>query len=73
MGALYPAVAEPREMRPDKELDPINKALDRLSGEQAVWVGARKGLVAMSPHIFGCMDRLSLALAMSSCSGCLSL
>ncbi len=63
LGALYPAVGELREMPPNKEVDPINKALDWVGGEQATWVRTRKGLVAMSPHIFGRIDRLSLALA----------
>jgi hypothetical protein len=63
LGALYPAVGELREMPPNKNVDPISKAIDRLSGEQATWVRGRRGLVAMSPHIFGRIDRLSLALA----------
>jgi hypothetical protein len=34
-----------------------------MSGEQAAWVRSRRGLVKLSPHIFGRIDRLSLALA----------
>lgn len=63
LGALSPVVAELKEMPPNKEPDLVEKAIERISGEQATWVRTRKGLVAMSPHMFGRMDRLSSALA----------
>jgi hypothetical protein len=63
LGALYPAVGELREMPANKGADPLSKAIDRVSGEQATWARTRKGLVAISPHLFGRIDRLSLALA----------
>jgi hypothetical protein len=50
-------------MLPNKEPDLVNKAIEQISGEQATWVRTRKGLVAMSPHIFGRQDRLSSAFA----------
>lgn len=63
LGALYPAVAELREMPSNKEPDAFSKAIDRLSGDQATWVRTRRGLLATSPHIFGRMDRLAAAFA----------
>lgn len=63
IGALYPAVGELRELPPNKELDLVNKAIDKLSGEQATWVRTRRALLKISPHLFGRIDRLSLALA----------
>jgi hypothetical protein len=63
LGALYPVITELREMPANKEPDGLAKMLDRLSGEQAAWVRTRKGLIAMSPHAFGRMDRLSAAFA----------
>jgi hypothetical protein len=50
-------------MPPNKDIDSITKALEWVSGEQATWARTRKGLVAMSPHIFGRIDRLSVAQA----------
>jgi hypothetical protein len=63
IGALYPTVGELREMPPNKELDPVNKAIDKLSGEHATWVRTRRALLKISPHLFGRVDRLSLAFA----------
>lgn len=63
LGALTPVVAELKEMPPNREPDLVSKAIEQISGEQATWVRTRKGLVAMSPHMFGRMDRLSLAMA----------
>ena len=63
LGALYPAVAELREMPPNKEPDLLMRAIDGVSSEQASWVRTRKGITAMSPHMFGRMDRLSAAVA----------
>jgi hypothetical protein len=63
LGALYPVVGELREMPPNKDPDLLTKAIDQLSGEQAAWVRTRKGMIAMSPHSFGRMDRLSSAMA----------
>lgn len=63
IGALYPAVGELREMPPNKELDLVNKAIDKLSEEQATWVRTRRALLKISPHLFGRIDRLSLAFA----------
>jgi hypothetical protein len=63
IGALSPVVSELREMPPNREPDFVTKAIDQISGEQASWVRTRKGLVALSPHMFGRMDRLSSALA----------
>ncbi|HKZ15050.1 MAG TPA: hypothetical protein VJL81_14520 [Solirubrobacterales bacterium] len=63
LGALTPVVGELKEMPPNKEPNFLTKAIDQASGEQATWVRTRKGLVAMSPHIFGRMDRLSSAMA----------
>lgn len=63
VGALTPVVSELREMPPNKEPDLVTKAIDQISGEQASWVRTRKGLVAMSPHMFGRVDRLASAFA----------
>jgi hypothetical protein len=63
LGALYPVISELKEMPKNKEPDLVSKAIEQVSGEQATWVRTRKGLVAMSPHMFGRQDRLSSAFA----------
>jgi hypothetical protein len=63
LGALYPAVAELREMPPNKAPDLVEQAVDRLSSEQASWLRTRRSLTAASPHLFGRMDRLHAAVA----------
>jgi hypothetical protein len=63
VGALTPVVSELREMPPNKEPDRFSKAIDQISGEQATWIRNRKGLVEISPHMFGRQDRLSSAVA----------
>lgn len=64
LGALYPAVAELREMPANKEPNVLTKIIDQVSGEQASWMRTRKGVIAMSPHMFGRLDRLSAAVAL---------
>lgn len=63
LGALTPVVSELKAMPPNKEPDLLTKVVEQMSTEQATWVRTRKGLVAMSPHMFGRMERLSLAIA----------
>lgn len=63
LGALYPVISELKEMPPNKKPDLIDKAIEHVSSEQTTWVRTRKGLVAMSPHMFGRHDRLSSAFA----------
>lgn len=50
-------------MPPNKEPNALTRAIDQLSGEQASWARTRKGMVEMSPHMFGRIDRLSAAMA----------
>jgi hypothetical protein len=63
VGALTPVVSELKEMPPAKEPNLLTKAIDQTGGEQATWARTRKGLVEMSPHMFGRMDRLASAMA----------
>ena len=50
-------------MPPNRDPDVLSRAIDRVSGEQASWARTRKGMVEMSPHMFGRMDRLAAAMA----------
>lgn len=64
LGALYPAVAELREMPPNKEPDLLERAVDRISSEQATWVRTRRGIAEMGAPFLGRIDRLSAATAL---------
>jgi hypothetical protein len=64
LGALYPAVAELREMPPNRNGGLYERLDSLLTTEQAAWVKTRRGLAATSPQLFSRVDRLLAAIAL---------
>jgi hypothetical protein len=63
LGALYPAVAELREMPPNRSGGLFERIDSFLLTDQAAWVRTRRGMTAISPHLFSRIDRLLAAIA----------
>lgn len=63
LGALYPAVSELRSMPPNRPPNALERAQGKLTDEQAAWIRTRKAMTEATPHLFGRIDRLSLATA----------
>ncbi|NLT05159.1 MAG: hypothetical protein GXY03_02495 [Solirubrobacterales bacterium] len=63
MGALYPLVAELRDMPPARPPGAATRLIDRLRGPDAQWLVTQKAIVDVGnrPRTLG--DRLSAALA----------
>jgi|SRR6478752_5333871 len=64
MGALYPAVAELRDMPPNRSGGLFERFDSLLSTPQAEWARSRQAIAKISPLLFGRIDRLLAALAL---------
>ncbi len=64
LGALYPAVAQLREMPSNRSGGLFERIDSLLSTPQAEWARSQRAIATMAPQIFGRIDRLLAALAL---------